>query len=259
MKQIKINTLNQDISADSTGTLSTLWENFLFNLSGQIALYMDLNDEENAGGNLSWVSQQFFQNILQNELGYWTYAYDTNTLLNWWNNNYITLAMEIAVPLTSFLSNWCNANKISLNSNLLNLVLNNSLGSVRNTSTSNYDVNSVLNSNSNLSIADINKQINTSTNANNSTVGINGQTDTSYTLGNTNNQMSLDNNPIKDSHGNFNGSVETNIDSSIITPYLVDSYKYLTTTFRQIVFSVFKRFVCPIYNLDDDNIEGFNW
>ena len=259
-----INTLQQDITGDSTGNLNNLWLQFLNSISNEIYNVMNLASTSSSVFNL--FSQQWIYQVLQNELSMWVYQYDSLTLLTWWNNNYMLLASEVGVPLSIFIANWYNNNQVVLNQNITNFVINNNLGNMTVNSANNYDVNSALNNNSQLTMSEINSngagaQSLQQGNGNyNTYLGWGKQwtvpvmSTSSASLQN----MSADTTPIKDSHGSFQGSNSTTVEGVQIANFMMESYKYLTTTLRKIIFDVFKRFVTPVNNIDN-NVEGFNW
>ena len=236
---IIINNLNTDITNDNNlpssqqQGLSNLLSTFCSNLATNVNNYL-----QNINASTIWVSllnTGTLTSIIKNELLYWTYAYDSLTLLSWWNANVTSLSWQVAVNIGVYLNNWYNAVLLSGNNSILQTIINNNLGNNTNATSNNYNVTSALNSNSNLTISSINS---------------NGS--------NQLNNMSLDTTPLQQSQGAFNNNQNTVVDGLQIANFLQQNFLNFTKTLKQVLFNVFKEYVTPLTNLDQTQ-RSFNW
>ena len=264
-----INTLQDDINADSSGTLSTTYNNFIQNLVDNVSNFIqDVNNT-----NVSAIQgMNNFINILQTVMsGYLanqTYQYDSTYLLTWWTNNIQQLALNIAVDFGLWFCNWCNTffNAYSYQQTS-NVIVGNTFGTVSSTGNTNYHANSVNNSNGNTTIANINAQMGTA-NGNGTTVnGLGGFTPewNPQGAGTTANQITLNNSamnndttPIANSSADVGGSSTNTMDSIQIANFSQQGFQLFKEKIQSVLYNTFKEYFLSFADVDQ-NIEGFGW
>lgn len=264
-----INTLQDDINADTSGTLSTTFTNFCNTLIGDVSNFvMDLNNQNVSAiqgfNNLNSILTSCVQGYLANQ----TYQYESSYLLTWWTNNVQQLALNIAVDFGLWFCNWCNTffNAYSYQQTS-NVIVGNTFGNVSSSGNTNYHANSVQNSNSATTIANVNAQMGT---ANGSGTVINdlggftpewnpqgsGTTANQITLNNS--AMNNDTTPIANSSADVGGSSTNTMDSIQIATFLQEGFKLFTDKIQSVLYHTFKEYFLSFADIDQ-NIEGFNW
>ena len=259
-----IQPLYVDLANDTSGTLQNTFNNFISNLTSAMSNAMGWVNPNSVTiiglwNNLSNIVSTCFAG----QLGNWTYAYDTQTLLTLWNNNYNQLALEIVASGGLYLINFTNAylNALNGNTQTINTVAGNNFGDVNTTAGSTYHVESALNQNNNQTISTINNNFNTS-GSNGGGFGYewNPTSTTSYVNGVNvvNNAMSGDTTPLQKSNGDFQGNTTNNINGIQIATFLQSTFKDFTIKMSEVLYGVFKPYLLPVNDLDN-NVEGFNW
>lgn len=264
-----INTLQDDINADTSGTLNTTFTNFCNTLTGDVNNFiMDLNNQNASAiqgfNNLNSILIQVIQNYLANQ----TYQYDTTYLLTWWTNNVQQLALNIAVDFGLWFCNWCNTffNAYSYQQTS-NVIVGNTYGTVSSSGSSNYHANSVNNSNGNTTIANINAQMGGATGSGTTVNGLGGFTPewNPQGAGTTANQITLNNGamnndttPIANSSADVGGSSTNTMDSIQIANFVQQGFKLFTEKLQSVLYATFKEYFLSFADVDM-NVEGFNW
>ena len=141
------------------------------------------------------------------------------------------------------------------------VVAGNNFGDVNTTAGSTYHVESALNQDNNQTISTINNNFNTS-GSNGGGFGYewNPTSTTSYANGVNvvNNAMSGDTTPLQKSNGDFQGNTTNNINGIQVATFLQSTFKDFTLKMREVLYGVFKPYLLPVNDLDN-NVEGFNW
>lgn len=264
-----INTLQDDINADTSGNLSTQFTNFCNNLVGNVGNFIqDLNNQNVSAiqgfNNFSNILTSVVNGYLANQ----TYQYESSYLLTWWTNNCQQLALNIAVDFGMWFVNWCNAffNAYSYQQTS-NVIVGNTFGTVSNSGNSTYHANTVQNSNANTTIANINQQMGI---ANGSGTTVNdlggftpewnpqgsGTTANQITLNNS--AMNNDTNPIANSSADVGGSSTNTMDSIQIANFSQEGFKLFTQKVQSVLYDTFKEYFLSFADIDM-NVEGFNW
>ena len=264
-----INTLQDDINADSSGTLSTIFTNFCNNLSGDVGNFIqDLNNSNVSAiqgfNNLQSILNQVISGYLANQ----TYQYESSYLLAWWTNNIQQLALNIAVDFGMWFVNWCNTffNAYSYQQTS-NVIVGNTFGNVSSSGNTNYHANSVQNSNSSTTIANVNAQMGTANGSGSTIEGLGGFTPewNPQGTGTTANQITLNNSamnndttPIANSSADVGGSSTNTMDSIQIANFMQEGFKLFTDKVQNVLYHTFKEYFLSFADVDQ-NIEGFNW
>ena len=237
-----INNMNQDLSNDSN--LLDSYNTFCSNLATNVS-----NNLTNLITNSAYVNNTFtnwlknnLNSVLSGSLQYYTYAYQTSTLLSWWAANINLISIQLTTDLTPFFLNWINTYNLQNNTNVLSQLNSNNFATIVNSGSNNYNVNSALNNNSNLTIS----------NANNESNIINDN----YTL--SNGTMSNDTTPIKESQAQFNAGVSSDMNGINIANFLLTITANLKTIFKQQLELWLKPYLLQFNNLDP-NERSYNW
>ena len=260
-----INTLQDDINADTSGTLSTTFNNFCNNLVGDVGNFIqDLNNQNVTAiqgfGNLQSILSQVISGYLANQ----TYQYDSTYLLAWWTNNIQQLALNIAVDFGMWFVNWCNTffNAYSYQQTS-NVIVGNTFGNVSTSGNSNYHANSINNSNANNSIASVNG--NMSANDGSGNMGFQPTWNAGANTSTTANQVLLynagmnnDTTPIANSTADVGGSSTNTMNSIEIANFSQEGFKLFTQKVQQVLYDTFKEYFLSFADIDM-NVEGFNW
>lgn len=264
--------MNQDTNAGSPQGLQSQFNNFTSNLANQI--YTMLNNLTYVNGNPGnmlpqlIVSQNNIQSWLSGTLPYWTYAYDSVSLISWWNANYLALAQQIVMDIGPYMANWYNIMQFANDNNIMDFLLGNLLGNAETRSSTNYGVKSALNSNSNLTMSSLNGTMEGSASTlypggagtlsqagwQNFTSGTNAQ----FTASIYNLTMNADTTPIQDSNGDWTNNFTSTIPGNEIAKMIMSNAQNVKQRFMESFFKVFERFLTPLNNLDND-IWGYNW
>lgn len=264
-----INTLQDDINADTSGTLSTTFNNFCNNLVGDVGNFIqDLNNQNASAiqgfSNLNTILTSCVQGYLANQ----TYQYESSYLLSWWTNNVQQLALNIAVDFGLWFCNWCNTffNAYSYQQTS-NVIVGNTFGNVSSSGNTNYHANSIQNSNSATTIANINQQMGIANGSGTTVNGLGGFTPewNPESSGTTANQITLNNSamnnditPIANSSADVGGSSTNTMDSIQIATFLQEGFKLFTEKVQSVLYHTFKEYFLSFADVDK-NIEGFNW
>ena len=230
----QINNLITDLNNDST--LMTQFQTFCENLANDVTSNLVgfcFNGSLNSNIQ-SWLNNNL-QNMIQNNLSYWTYAYESITLLTWWTNNVIQLAINISIDFGLWFMNWLNAFNYASSYSVINQLVNNNFQNQTTNNNSAYQVESVLNSDSNLTIQNINDNANQSNNA-----------------------MDQDSTPLKQSNANFNTSQINDLQGVNIANFLQTNFQSFQQKFEQVLYSTFKVYLLQFNDLDNST-RGCSW
>lgn len=237
----QINNMNQDLT--NNASLLTIYTAFCNNLANNIS--NNLNNLIFSNNSLSqpfttWITQ-YLNNTLVGSLQYYTYAYETSTLLNWWTANINLIGIQLTTDLSPYFLNWINAFQIINNSGILNNITGSQLATVVNSGSNNYNVNSALNSNSNLTISQANSNSNTINN---------------YNL--LNGTMDDDTTPIKESQAQFNSGVSSDSNGVNIANFLLNTTANIQSTFKKQLENWLQPYLLQFNDLDNST-RRFNW
>lgn len=230
----QINNLITDLNNDST--LLTQFQTFCNTLANNITTNLTSFCCSNSINRnvLTWLNTNL-QNMIQNNLSYWTYAYESSTLISWWTNNVFQLATNISVNFGLWFMNWLNAFNLASSYQIISQIVENNLSNQTTNNTSTYKVESALNSDSNLTIQNIND---------NSTVN--------------NETMNQDTTPLKQSNADFNSNQTNDLQGVNIANFLQTNFQPFQQKFEQVLYDTFKVYLLPFNNLDNST-RGFNW
>lgn len=264
-----INTLQDDINADNTGTLSNLFNNFTTNLVGDVENFIQQLNNQNVSaiqgfGNLQSILQSVVSGYLANQ----TYQYKSNYLLTWWTNNIQQIALNIAVDFGLWFCNWCNTffNAYSYQQTS-NVIVGNTYGTVSNSGNSTYHANTVMNANNSTTIANINAQMGTPNGSGTTIEGLGGFTPewNPQGSGTTANQITLNNSamnndttPIANSSADVGGTSTNTMNSIEIANFSQQGFKLFTEKLQSVLYNTFKEYFLSFADVDL-NVEGFNW
>ena len=265
-----INTLQDDMNADSSGALSAEFNNFCSTLVGNVGNFIqDLNNSNVTAiqgfNNLANILNSVISGYLANQ----TYQYESSYLLTWWTSNVQQLALNIAVDFGLWFCNWCNTffNAYSYQQTS-NVIVGNTFGTVSSTGNTNYHANTVQNSNPNTTIANINQQMGIANGSGTTVNDLGGFTPiwnpgaTTSTDANqitlNNSAMNNDTNPIANSSADVGGSSTNTMDSIQIANFSQEGFKLFTQKIQQVLYDTFKEYFLSFADIDM-NVEGFNW
>lgn len=263
MNNTNVQPLYVDLANDTSGTLQNTFNNFISNLTSAVGNYLGYANPNNVSiiglwNNLSNIITTCFSG----QLGNWTYAYDTQTLLTLWNNNYQQLAFNIVAEGGLYFLNLTNSYLNALNGNgqTLNTVAGNNFGDVNTGASSNYHAESSLNSNSNQTMSALNTQFNTINGGGGFSYQWNPNGVASYVNGVNvgNNAMSNDTTPVAKTNGDFAGNTTNQINGIQVATFLQTNFKDFTLKMNEVLYGVFKTYLLPLNDIDQ-NIGGFNW
>ena len=236
-----INNMNQDLANDST--LLDSYNSFCTNLASNVKNNLTnlLTNTVTLNQNFSSWLQNNLSSVLTGSLQYYTYAYETSNLLSWWTANINLISIQLTTDLAPYFLNWLNAFQLLNSNNILNNVTSNNLATVVNSGSNNYNVNSALNNNSNLTISNVN---NNSNDINNVSL--------------SNDAMSEDATPIKESQAQFNSGISNDMNGVNIANFFLSINSNLQSTFKQQIEKWLKPYLLQFNNLDN-NERSFNW
>ena len=230
----QINNLITDLNNNST--LLSQFQTFCENLANDVT--NNLNTFYFSGslnGNITnWLSDNL-TNMIQNNLSYWTYAYESSTLISWWSNNVQQLSTNITIDFGLWFMNWLNAFNYASSYSVINTLINNNFQNQTTNNNSTYQVESALNSDSNLTIQNINNNASSSNNA-----------------------MDQDSTPLKQSNANFNTSQINDLQGVNIANFLQTNFQSFQQKFEQVLYSTFKTYLLQFNDLDNST-RGFSW
>lgn len=236
-----INNMNQDLTNDAN--LLTIYNNFCTNLatdvSNNLTNLLTLSTYSN-NNFTNWLSDNL-TNVLSGSLQYYTYAYETDSLLSWWTANINLISIQLTTDLAPYFLNWMNAYQLLNNTSLLTQLLNTNYSTIINSGSNNYNVNSALNNSSNLTISNANANSNI---INNNSLN--------------NSAMDADNTPIKESQAQFNSGTSSDMNGVNIANFLLSITTNLKTTFKKQIEEWLKPYLLKFNDLDS-NERSFNW
>ena len=258
------------VDLNNNTNLNNNFTNFINNLMSDISTFLGYYNTQgfsSAGAYANFSS--IIQSIIQGQLGNWTYAYDSNTLITLWNNNVQQLAFDIASDFGLYFLGFANAYYLALagSNQTTNLVSGWNFGNVNTSAGSEYTANTTLNSTSTTTLNQINTNFNTTSVASQNGAGEGGfsyqwnpNSNTGYANGvNINNSaMSSDTTPIKDSSGTFHGSSTNQVQGLEVAKFLQENFKPFQQKLRKVLYDCFYEYLTPINNLDND-VWGYNW
>ena len=230
----QINNLITDLNNDST--LLTQFQSFCQQLATDVT--SNLNMFYYSGSlntNITNWLNDMLETMIQNNLSYWTYAYESSTLIAWWTNNVNQLATNISIDFGLWFMNWLNAFNYASSYSVINTLINNNFQNQTSNNNSTYQVESALNSDSNLTIENINQNANSSNNA-----------------------MDQDSTPLKQSNANFNTSQINDLQGVNIANFLQTNFQPFQQKFEQVLYSTFKTYLLQ-FNYLDNSTRGFSW
>ena len=264
-----INTLQDDINSDSSGTLSAAFNNFCTNLVGDVGNFIQELNNQNVSAIQGFSNlQNILTSVINGYLANQTYQYESSYLLTWWTNNVQQLALNIAVDFGLWFCNWCNTffNAYSYQQTA-NVIVGNTFGTVSSTGNTTYHANTVQNSNTNTTIANVNAQMGGANGSGTTVNGLGGFTPewNPQGSGTTANQITLNNSamnndttPIANSSADVGGSSTNTMDSIQIANFAQEGFKLFTQKVQQVLYDTFKEYFLSFADVDM-NVEGFNW
>ena len=236
-----INNMNQNLINDSS--LLTLYNLFCTNLATNLINNLTnlLIDSTYQNATFTNWLQTNLNTILSQSLRYYTYAYQTQNLLSWWNANIHLISIQLTTDLAPYFLNWINSFQLLNNTNLLASLTATNLATVINSGSNNYNVNSALNNNTNLTISSANNNSNI---INNNSV--------------SNNAMSQDTTPVKETQAQFNAGISSDMNGVSIGNFLLNITNSLNTTFKKQIELWLKPYLLKFNDLDS-NERSYNW
>lgn len=256
-----VNNLYQDLQ--SNDTWNTEFNNFINNLTNEVGNYLGYVNPNSITGQGFWTQlSNIISTCFSGQLGNWTYAYDTQTLLTLWTNNTQQIALNIVANAGLYLVNFSNGfiNAIVGNNQTVNTISGNNFGDVNTSANSSYHAETSLNNNSSNNLSSINSNFNQSGSEGGFNYQWNPQGTNSYVNGVNvgNNAMSNDTTPLKQSDGTFSGNTTNNLQGVQIATFLEQNYKSFEKKIQEVLYDTFKVYLLP-FNDIDNNVEGFNW